>query len=99
MFSISLRNSYSSRRESQADQYLFFAKRQSREHRAVGKPLTSEKQQYSKDLILLEISLGVKASSRQIPLVLSCFSLAGELKDLRNAALHLHRTAFNLVVA
>lgn len=70
-----------------------------REHRAVGRSLTWEKQYYSKDLILLEISAGVKASSRQIPLVLSCFSLAGELRDLGNAALHLHRLGFNLVVA
>lgn len=64
-----------------------------------GKILTWEKQYYSKDLTLLEISAGVKASSRQIPLVLSCFSLAGELKGLGNTALHLYRTGFNLVVA
>lgn len=63
----------------------------------MGRSLTSEKQQHSKDLILLEISARVKASSRQIPLGLS--SLAGELKDLKNAALQLHRTGFNLVVA
>lgn len=70
-----------------------------REHRAVGRSLTWQKQYYSKDLILLEICAGVKASSRQIPLVRSCFSLARELKDLGNAALHLHRMDFNLVVA
>ena len=79
---------------SQADEYLVVAKDKLRAQSCGKIPdLEEAALQYR-----LEISAGVKASSRQIPLVQSCSGLAGELKDLGNAALHLHRIGFNLVV-